>query len=159
MAEQDPDTQQFRTPTDWQAPAAPGAMGPYRGAPLVSQASGPVIGRVRGTGSCILLTVVTLGFYSWYWFYAVHSEMKAHKGTGLGGGVGLLLAIFITVVMPFITSQEVGELYERHGLAKPVSAVTGLWNFPGSFLIIGPLVWFIKTNGALNAYWRSQGAI
>ena len=134
-------------------------MGAYRGAPLVSQASGPFIGRVRGTGVCILLTVVTLGIYSLFWFYSVHAEMKAHKGTGLGGGIGLLLAIFVGVVMPFITSQEVGELYERRGVAKPVSAATGLWNFPGSFLIIGPLVWFIKTNGALNAYWRSQGAV
>ena len=38
-----------------------------------------------------------------------------------------------------------------------MSGATGLWYFPGIFLIVGPLVWFIKTNGALNAYWRSYG--
>jgi len=26
------------------------------------------------------------------------------------------------------------------------------------FLLAGPLVWFVQTNGALNAYWRSLGA-
>jgi hypothetical protein len=43
-------------------------------------------------------------------------------------------------------------------MRAPVSGVTGLWYFPGIFLLVGPLIWFIKTNGALNAYWRSVGA-
>ena len=51
-----------------------------------------------------------------------------------------------------------GNLYERRGQAKPVSAMTGLWVFPGIFIIVGPFVWFVKTNGALNDYWRSVGA-
>jgi len=25
-------------------------------------------------------------------------------------------------------------------------------------VIVGLIVWFVKTNGALNAYWRSLGA-
>jgi hypothetical protein len=36
-----------------------------------------------------------------------------------------------------------------------VSGVTGLWLF---LPLVGGLVWFIKTNGALNAYWRQHGA-
>jgi hypothetical protein len=28
----------------------------------------------------------------------------------------------------------------------------------GWLILVGPLVWLIKTNGALNAYWRSVGA-
>ncbi len=44
------------------------------------------------------------------------------------------------------------------GQAKPVSGATGLWYFPACFILIGPIVWFVKTNGALNEYWRSQGA-
>lgn len=59
---------------------------------------------------------------------------------------------------PYLTSNEVGELHEARGRQRPVSAVTGLWYFPGSLLVVGPLVWFIKTNGALNDYWRSLGA-
>jgi hypothetical protein len=35
--------------------------------------------------------------------------------------------------------------------------MTGLWYFPGVLILVGPIVWFVKTNGALNDYWRSQG--
>src|SRR3982750_4337041 len=89
-------------------------------------AAGP-IGQIRSTGTCILLTIVTLGFYSWYWYYKTHEEMKRHTGNGLGGPVALILAIFVGIVMPFLSSHEVGQLYERRGQAKPVSAATGLW--------------------------------
>ena len=36
--------------------------------------------------------------------------------------------------------------------------LTGLWVFPGIFILVGPFIWFSKTNGALNDYWRSLGA-
>jgi hypothetical protein len=117
------------------------------------------IGQVRSTGTCILLTIVTLGIYTWYWYYKTHEEMKQHTGQGIGGGIALLLAIFVGIAMPFISSNEVGNLYERRGQAKPVSAVTGLWFLLlGWFFLVGAIVWFVKTNGALNNYWRSLGA-
>jgi hypothetical protein len=132
------------------APAAPMAM--------TGLVDGPV-GKIRSTGTCVLLSIVTLGFYTWYWFYKTHDEMKRHSGNGLGGGIALILTIFVGIVMPFITSNEVGALYERKGQARPVSAVTGLWYLLlGWFFFVGAIVWFVKTNGALNAYWRSQGA-
>jgi F0F1-type ATP synthase membrane subunit c/vacuolar-type H+-ATPase subunit K len=124
--------------------------------PMV-QGGGP-IGKVRGTGVSILLMVVTLGIYTLVWYYSVHSEMKRHRGTGLGGGLALLLTIVVGIVMPYVTSSEVGSMYEMRGQPKPVSGMTGLWYFPGLLLIIGPIVWFVKTNGALNAYWRACGA-
>jgi len=116
------------------------------------------IGKIRSTGVCILLAVVTFGIYQYVWYYSTHAEMKRHTGQGLGGGIALLLAFFVGIVMPFLTASEVGDLYARRGQKRPVSGVTGLWCFPGVILIVGPLVWFIKTNGALNAYWRSVGA-
>jgi hypothetical protein len=106
----------------------------------------------------MLLAVVTFGVYTLVWWYQTHEEMKRHSGQGLGGGIALLIAFFIGPVAPFLTSGEVGELYSRRGQASPVSALTGLWYFPGVFLLVGPLVWFVQTNGALNAYWRSLGA-
>ena len=58
-----------------------------------------------------------------------------------------------------LNSNEVGGLYERRGQARPVSAVTGLWALLlGWFFYVGLIVWFVKTNGALNDYWRSLGA-
>jgi hypothetical protein len=116
------------------------------------------LGKIRGTGTCILLSIVTLGIYAIYWYYATHEEMKRHSGQGLGGGIALVLALFVGIVMPYLTSSEVGALYERRGQAKPVSGATGLWYFPGMLLLVGPIVWFVKTNGALNNYWSSLGA-
>lgn len=126
--------------------------------PYAMPAAGSV-GQVRSTGTCILLTIVTLGFYTLYWYYKTHTEMKAHTGQGVGGGIALLLAILVGIAMPFVTAAEVGGLYERSGREKPVSAVTGLWYLLLSwFLLVGAIVWFVKVNGALNDYWRSQGA-
>ncbi len=143
-------------------PASPAYYGGQPMPPVPAGAqyppSGP-IGRVRGTGVAILLCVVTLGIYSLVWYYSVHEEMKRHTGNGLGGGLGLVLAIFVGFVSPFVVSSEVGNLYERMGWAKPVSGTTGLWYLPGVFILVGPIVWFVKTNGALNAYWRSLGAV
>lgn len=151
-------------PTTSDVPAQPGPWVPTGGMPPVAAveygrapAGGPV-GKVRGTGVCILLTVVTLGIYSLVWYYSTHEEMKRHTGQGLGGTIALLLALFIGVASPYISSSEVGDLYTRRGQAQPVTALTGLWFFPGIFLLVGPIVWFVKTNGALNAYWRSLGA-
>lgn len=130
---------------------APHAMGPYAMGP------GP-IGRVRSTGLSMLLCVVTLGIYAWFWYYAVHEEMKLHTGQGIGGVVAILLAIFVTPVVPFLTSSEAGQLYARAGHRPPVSGLTGLWYFPGMFILVGPIIWFVQTNGAINEYWRSRGA-
>ena len=132
-------------------PAAP-VVG-YQPAP----ATGP-IGTVRGTGMCILLTIVTLGFYTWYWYYKTHDEMKRHTGEGIGGPIALILAIFIGIVNPFLSSSEVGRLYRRDGRQAPVSTATGLWFLLLGWLLIGAIVWFVKTNGALNEYWKSKGA-
>ncbi|HEV7871841.1 MAG TPA: DUF4234 domain-containing protein [Modestobacter sp.] len=119
--------------------------------------SGP-LGKVRGTGMVVLLTIVTLGIYSLVYYYSVHEEMKRHSGDGLGGVLALVLAFFVGLVSPFLLSKEVGDLYERQGRTAPVTALTGLWVIPGSLILIGPFVWLIKTNGALNAYWRELGA-
>jgi len=138
-------------------PAAYDASGtaPVAGAPVV----GAPVGQVRETGTCILLTVVTLGFYSWYWYFKTHEEMRQHSGQGIGGAVALILAIFVGVVMPFFSSHEVGQLYERRGQERPVTAMTGLWALLlGWLLFIGLIVWFVRTNRALNDYWRSLGA-
>jgi hypothetical protein len=116
------------------------------------------VGKVRPTGLAMLLFVVTFGIYGLVWWYLVHDEMKRHSGQGIGGLVALLLAIFVSPAAAFFTSDEVGKLYERTGRRPPVSALTGLWYFPGMFLIVLPIVWFVQTNGALNDYWRGLGA-
>ena len=135
------------------APATPG------GSVLPVAPTGGPVGTIRSTGTCFLLMIVTLGIYGLYWYFKTHEEMKRHTGQGIGGGIALLLAIFVGIVMPFLNSNEVGHLYERRGEKPPVTAVTGLWVLLlGWFFFVGAIVWFVKTNGALNAYWRSLGA-
>ncbi|MCW2742254.1 MAG: conserved rane protein of unknown function [Blastococcus sp.] len=124
----------------------------------LQQPLGP-IGKVRSTWAVIGLSIITFGIYGLFYYFATHEEMKQHSGEGVGGAVGLLIAIFtLGLVTPFLLPNEVGNLYARQGRSRPVSATTGLWVLLGSIILIGPLIWLIKTNGALNAYWRSMGA-
>jgi hypothetical protein len=120
------------------------------------QPQGPV-GQIRRTGMIMLLFFVTLGIWSLVYYYQTHEEMKRHTGEGLGGVLALVIAIIFGVINPFLLSNEVGLLYERRGQEKPVTALTALWFFPGIFILVGPFVWFVKTNNALNAYWESLG--
>jgi hypothetical protein len=145
--------------TDLPRPPVRTAYPPYRPypAPHYPLPTGPV-GRVRGTAVQMLLFVVTLGIWRYVYFFQTHDELKRHSGEGVGGLLGLLLSVLAGIASPFILSHEVGRLYERAGRRRPVSALTGLWFFPGIFLLVGPIVWFVLTNLALNDYWRSRGA-
>jgi hypothetical protein len=118
---------------------------------------GPV-GQVRSTAQQLLLIVVTFGIWAFVYLFQTHDEMKRHSGEGLGGVLALLVGVFAYFVSPYLLSHEVGGLYERRGQRKPVSALTGLWVFPGILILVGPIIWFVLTNRALNQYWRSEGA-
>lgn len=131
---------------------------PYAAAPPPAYGGAPTtgpIGQVRSTGTCILLMIVTLGIYSLVYYYKTHEEMKQHSGQGLGGLVALLLGLFVGFVLAFTMPGEVGNLRKRAGQEEKVTAMTGLWIL---LPLAGIIVWFVKTNGALNDYWRSQGA-
>jgi hypothetical protein len=140
--------------------AQPYGYGQMPGVPATAQYAQPngPIGQVRSTGVQILLFFVTFGIWSLVYYYLTHEEMKRHTGQGIGGVLALVLAFFVGFASPFLLSHEVGGLYERTGRPQPVSGLTGLWCYPGFLLLVGPIVWFVKTNGALNNYWRSVGA-
>lgn len=134
-------------------PAAP-AMAGYGQYGQAVPAHGPV-GKPRGAGAVILLGIVTLGIYSLVWQYKTFKEMKDFSGRGMGGGMALLLAILFAVVNVFAMPAEVGNLYALEGREKPVSGATGLWIL---LPLVGGIIWLVKTQGALNRYWRSHGA-
>lgn len=134
-------------------PAMPAQAPPVRWA---DRSGAP--GEARSTALQMLLFVVTAGIWGYVYFFQAHDEMKRHSGDGIGGVVALLVAIFFWMASPFLLSHEVGRLYERAGLRKPVSALTGLWFFPGILLLVGPIIWFVLTNRALNDYWRGVRA-
>jgi hypothetical protein len=114
------------------------------------------VGKLRGPWAVIGLSIITLGIYAWYWQYAAFKEMKHYSGQGIGGGVALIFAIFISIVNVFMMPSEVGNLYAAEGQEKPVRGPTGFWVL---IPLIGGIIWVIKTQGALNRFWEGHGAV
>ncbi len=116
--------------------------------------SGP-LGQQRGIGFGILLFIITLGIYGLYWVFKTQDEVKSHSNQGVGGVLGLVIAIVIGPVAWFLIPSEVGKMIQLDGRTAPFSGWTGLWML---LPLIGGLVWFIKIQGALNRYWESKAA-
>jgi len=112
------------------------------------------IGQQRKPLTVILLTIVTCGIYGLWWYFRNFDDMKDYSGEGVGGMLGLLLAIFCGIIAVFLLPAEVGNLYEREGQDKPVSALTGLWNL---IPIIGWFIYIYKVQGGLNDFWGPKG--
>jgi len=116
--------------------------------------TGP-LGHPRGIGFAILMTIITIGFYSLYWVFKTQDEVKNHSGEGVGGVLGLVIYIVVSIVTWFLVPSEVGKMYQRDGREAPFSGWTGLWLL---LPIIGAIVWFVKVQGALNRYWESKAS-
>jgi hypothetical protein len=115
------------------------------------------LGKPRGILFGILISIVTLGIYTYYWSYVTFEELKQHRnGQGIGGVLALIL-MFVggSIAIPFFAGSEVGQLYAEDGQEKPVTGMTGFWIF---LPIAGAIVWFVKVQGALNRYWESKSA-
>jgi hypothetical protein len=117
-----------------------------------ARAPGPV-GEPRGILFVIVLSIVTLGIYHLYWYYKSFEEMKRHTGNGIGGILGLLIAIIFNPINWFVMPSEIGNMYRGDGREASMSGWTGLWIL---LPLIGWFVWTIKTQGALNRYWESK---
>ncbi len=118
----------------------------------VSGNTGP-LGQERGILFGILIFIVTFGLYGLYWVFQTQEETRRHSGEGIGGGVGLIIYVIAGIATPFIVGSEVGRMYEKDGRQKPVSGATGFWIL---LPIAGPIVWWVKVQGALNRYWHDK---
>jgi hypothetical protein len=118
------------------------------------RAEGPV-GKPRGVLFVIVLSIVTLGIYHLYWYYKSFEEMKRHTGSGIGGILGLLIAIIFNPINWFVLPSEIGSMYRGDGRRAPMTGWTGLWIL---LPLVGWFVWTVKTQGALNRYWTSKPA-
>jgi hypothetical protein len=111
------------------------------------------IGKPRGVLFVILISIVTIGIYHLYWVYKVFDEMKQHTGNGIGGVLGLVIALVINPVDWFVMPSEIGKMYGGDGRSAPMTGWTGLWII---LPIAGWFVWTVKVQGALNRYWESK---
>jgi Domain of unknown function (DUF4234) len=116
--------------------------------------SGP-LGQPRGILFVILISLITLGIYHLYWFYKSFEELKRNTGQGIGGILGLVIAIVFAPIDWFVLPSEIGSMYRGDGREAPMTGWTGLWMF---LPIVGWIVWTVKTQGALNRYWESKAA-
>lgn len=56
----------------------------------------------------------------------------------------------------FLLPAEIEKAFQTVGRSSPVTAATGLWYFPGVFLVIPPFIWLAKVQGALNELWTTS---
>jgi hypothetical protein len=106
------------------------------------------VGRHRGIGFVILMMIITLGIYGLYWIFITFAEVRAHRGEGVSGIVGLLLALIPVSI--FLLPSYVGRMYADAGRPKPMTGLTGLWALVP---LIGSLVWVWRVQSGLNRYW------
>ncbi|HEX2346359.1 MAG TPA: DUF4234 domain-containing protein, partial [Gaiellaceae bacterium] len=76
--------------------------------------TGP-LGQQRGIGFGILLFIVTLGIYSLYWVFKTQDEVKEHSGQGVGGVLGLVIYIVVSIVSWFLIPSEIGKMFKQDG--------------------------------------------
>ena len=115
---------------------------------------GPV-GEERSAGVVVLLWIITLGIYGIWWQYRQFTDLKARSGNGIGGGLGLVLAIFFAIANVFILPGEVADLARARGAEPPVSVKTGFWVL---LPLVGFIVWVVKVQGAINAEWEQAAS-
>jgi len=117
-------------------------------------ARGP-IGKPSNVGMTILLSIVTLGIWTFIWTYRQFEDFKKYTGEGLGGAIGVVLGIFVNPVVWFMIPIELKKMYESEGETSPVEPIWGLW-----FLlpIVGAFIWYFKVQAAINDFWIRRGA-
>jgi hypothetical protein len=121
-------------------PAVPRATGAHR--------------KVRSPAAVVIFSIITFGIYFLVWTYKVFQELKENTSDGVGGVIGLVIALVVYPVNWFLLPSEVGNMYAKAGLDKPVRGVTGFWNL---LPLIGMIVWIVKIQGALNRRWEQLG--
>ncbi len=112
-------------------------------------------GAYYSPGMVILLSIVTIGVWTFLWSYRTNEDLKKYNGDGIGGVLAVVLNLLLGVVLMFTIPNEIKNMYERDGRESPVRAIWGLW-----FLlpIIGLFIWYFKVQNALNDFWLSKGS-
>jgi Domain of unknown function (DUF4234) len=111
-----------------------------------------MVGKHRNPLVVLLLMIVTLGIYGLYWIYISFAEVRARRGKGVSGFVGLLLALIPVSI--FLLPSYVGDMYAEEGKTKPITGLAGLWAL---IPLIGSIIWLFKVQGRLNEFWGMAG--
>ncbi len=120
-----------------------------------SSLSGKPLGKARSKGLVILVTIVTFGIWAWVWSYQNGEELKAYRNDGVGGVLFLILTFLFWPITMFLMADEVDKMYREADEQSPINALWGLW-----FLLpfIGNIVWYVRIQNSINAFWVARGA-
>jgi hypothetical protein len=116
---------------------------------------GRQLGKRRSAALVLLLCLVTCGIWVFVWAYQNGDELNRWSGKGLGGGLHLVITIFVSPVTMFLLAGEVEQLYRDDGQEPPITTLWGLW-----FLLplIGHLIWYVRIQNSINDFWTAKGA-
>lgn len=115
----------------------------------------PPIGSIRNPLTVVLLSIVTLGLYGLWWAYVMFRDSREFGHHGFGGFAGLLLAILLPFLPPFLLPWQIAAARGSVGLDRRTRAVQGLWWL---LPIAGWIIWVYAVQRAANELWESQGA-
>ena len=112
------------------------------------------IGKPRSVGLTILVSIVTLGIWTWVWSYWNGEELRKYRNTGLGGVGYLIITIILSPVTMFLMANEVENMYRAEGEEPKITTLWGLW-----FLLplIGHIIWYVRIQNAINGFWQARG--
>jgi hypothetical protein len=123
---------------------------------------GPAFGELaikRGVGRVIGFSILSVGIYTYYWFYVTRKQVNGELGSTDDAGLytaGLLVPI-LNVIITYWLWRDIAMLRQRAGLPdfNVVLWVVLSMFVPGAALVIYPMV-----VNRLNEYWdvRTGGA-
>ena len=73
----------------------------------------------------VLLMIVTCGIWGIFWTYRTSEDLKKYNGDGLGGVLGIVIYLLLSVVLMFTIPGEIEKMYQRNGRESPVSPLCG----------------------------------
>ena len=83
-------------------------------------------GAFYSPGLVILLMIVTLGIWGVFWTYRTNEDLKKYNGDGLGGVLGIVIYLLLSIVLMFTIPNEIKNMYERDGRQSPVVGGVGV---------------------------------
>lgn len=120
------------------------------------------VGKQRGFGRGLLLTIVTLGIYGIYWHYKAHTELFEQYELGEKGMddgvifliIGILFGPLLWVYQ-YKFVENVNALREELGMGEAISPLAFLLSvIIGWILLLIPVIWaFYKLQTGINEIW------
>lgn len=109
------------------------------------------LGKKRNPFAVILLSLITLGIYSLYWYGAINAEIRRHDPRiHVRPGLAVLaqLVPFVNLVSGHNTAERVKRLEMADGMPSQISPVLSVL-----FLIFLGIGYPIQVQSHLNAHW------